>query len=112
MADDREKLVGAKQAGPVLDYSHQRTVPRANEGYVSAAVGLAVALFLVLGISGVASDHVQIPIPKKVALSAASIIVVTIVIRVVHGRSTGCGLLAVVYGFFIAMYVAVMWFWN
>jgi hypothetical protein len=98
-------------ANKILNYrSPERG--RASDRYVIVACALVFAWFIAMGLAGVASDFTRIPLPKKIALTVASIAVAAIIIRTSAGRNRGCVILVMLYIFFAAMEVGVMWFWN
>jgi hypothetical protein len=74
---------------------------------VIVACVLAFALFVAMSLAGVASDFTRILLPKKIALTVASIAVIAVIIRAGARRRGGCATLATLYILFAAMEVAV-----
>jgi hypothetical protein len=60
--------------------------------------------------SGVSSDRIRIPLPKKVAITVGAVVIAAVMARDAdNGRRAGC--LAVFLLSAMAL-IGVMWFWN
>ena len=86
-------------------------VPLTRRAIAAEVVTIVLAVLWPFGamFAGTASDHVTIPVPKKLALTTSAAIVTALLFNL-HGRHRfGCGGLFALVAFWL---VAVMWFWN
>ena len=72
-------------------------------------VAMAVIWPLVAGLAGSASDHVRIPLLKKIALSASAGIISTLLFMTVHRDSNRA---ANAFLWVALALLFVMWYWN
>lgn len=99
--------------GPrILDYARPGLLPRRPAKYLGVTIALAVGLQIAISVAGVSSDRIRIPLAKKIALTLAAAVIITLITRAVHRRRFGCAVLALLYALWTAMNIAVMWFWN
>ena len=112
--NESDPATNARPPREVLDYAKPQPwkAEATSERLTLVICALAAALFVAMGLAGVASDRVRIPLPKKVALTVAAAIVSALVLRLRFGRPTGCTTMVTLYLLFVGMMVVTLWFWN
>ena len=112
--DDPARPGGPTPPPGILDYSkpRPRKVAVTSDRLTLVICLLAFGLFVAMGLAGVSSDRIRIPLPKKVALTVAAAIVSAVVLRVGFGRPTGCITLVTLYLLFVGSMMVSLWFWN
>ena len=112
-------IVGRQEEDDISQDNDPPIMPYATLGNVDVPAKVhkrAIAIY-VLGLvwiivsmaSGIASDRVSIPLPKKIALSLCGAICAVLALTSVRDRLLG---VRIGFAWLAALMMLVMWFWN